>query len=97
MFALIVYDIPSDFEGTKRRNAVYKICRRYGYHVQNSVFELTVDYSQLHRIEHEIEKYIDSNLDSVRIYHIGKERTDTNVVCLGRTELCESDESCFII
>ena len=97
MFALIVYDIPSDMEGTKRRNAVYKMCRQYGYHVQNSVFELTVNYSQLCRIEHEIEKRINPDLDSVRIYHIGKERTDTNVKCLGRTELCESDDSCFII
>lgn len=97
MFALLVYDIPADKSGTKRRNIVHKICKKYGYHVQNSVFELTVDYTQLKKIEHDIENSIDPITDSIRIYHIGKKRTETNVICLGRTELCESSDSCFII
>lgn len=97
MFAVLVYDIPSDMNGIKRRNKVYKICKRYGYHVQNSVFELTVDYSQLLKLEHDIEKILDGSYDSVRVYHLGKSRTENNVVCLGKTELCESDDSCFLL
>lgn len=97
MFAVLVYDIPSDDKGTKRRNKIHKLCSKYGYHVQNSVFELDIDYAQLVRLQHEIVKIIDGEVDSVRVYHLGKERTETNVVVLGREELCESDDSCFMI
>lgn len=97
MFAVFVYDIPSDSEGVKRRNKLYKLCCKYGYHVQNSVFELDIDYAQLIRIQHETEKIIDKTFDSVRVYHLGKSRTDTNTVILGRQDLCESDSSCFML
>ena len=97
MFAILVYDIPSDSEGTKRRNKIYKLCSKYGYHVQSSVFELDTDYSQLVRIEHEVENVINKEFDSVRVYRLGKERTDANVCVLGKHSLCESDDSCFII
>ena len=97
MFAVLVYDIPSDDKGTKRRNKIYKICSKYGYHVQNSVFELDIDYAQLIRIQHEIIKIIDVEIDSVRVYYLGKDRTDTNTVVLGRHDICESNLDCFII
>ena len=97
MFAIIVYDIPSDPSGMKRRNKVYKLCKKYGYHVQNSVFELTLDYSSLLRLEHNIEHEIDSKYDSVRIYSLGKTRTDENVKILGKRELLESNDSAFIL
>lgn len=97
MFAVIVYDIPSDEKGTKRGNKVRKLCVKYGYHVQNSVFEMTVDYGQLLKIENDICKIIDSAVDSVRVYNIGKVRTDTNVIVLGRREVCESSDTCFML
>ena len=97
MFAIIVYDIPSDDEGIRRRNKLYKLCSKYGYHVQNSVFELDVDYAQLIRMQHEIEKIISKQFDSVRMYHLGKARTNTNTIVLGQQDLCESDSSCFML
>ena len=97
MFAVLVYDIPSDDAGMRRRNKIYKLCKKYGYHVQNSVFELDVDYTQLLRIEHEIEGILDGTQDSVRVYSLGKSRTDNNVICLGKREICESDEDSFIL
>lgn len=97
MFSIIVYDIPSDEGGTKRRNKVYKICQKYGYHVQNSVFELDITYSQAIKIKHDIEKIIDGNTDSVRIYNLEKDRTNTNVILLGKRESFESNDICFVL
>lgn len=97
MFAILVYDIPSDQKGTKRRNKLFKICSKYGYHVQASVFEFDIDYSQMMRIEHDVEKIIDANIDSVRVYCLGKSRTEANTIVLGRSDLCESNADCFVI
>lgn len=97
MFAVLVYDIPSTTMGTKRRNHVFKLLREYGYHVQASVFELTVDYAQLLVLEKKIRDMIDMNEDSVRVYILGKERKDTNVILLGRREMLESDDDAFVL
>lgn len=97
MFAVIVYDIPSTKEGAKRSSAVRKICAKYGYHVQNSVFELDIDYSSVMKIVHDIEKIIDKQADSVRLYSLGKSRTENNVIIIGREELCESSDDCFML
>lgn len=96
MFAVLVYDIPSHDGGLKRRNRIFKICRKYGFHVQASVFELDIDAGELLHVEHEISKVLDAKTDSVRVYHLGKRRTDTNVVCLGKREVIETSDSAFI-
>ena len=31
MFYILVYDIPTDNNGTKRRNAIYNLCVKHGY------------------------------------------------------------------
>lgn len=97
MFAVVVYDIPSDESGKIRSRKVHKICQKHGYHVQNSVFELDITYSDLLKLKHDIEKVIDTETDSVRLYVLGKERTDSNVILLGKREVCESNDSCFIL
>lgn len=97
MFLVVVYDIPSDISGTIRRKKIHKICQKYGFHVQNSVFELDITYSDLLKVKHDIEKVLDIETDSVRLYVLGKERTDTNVILLGKREVCESNDSCFIL
>lgn len=97
MFSVLVYDIPSDEFGVKRRRKLYNICSRYGYHVQSSVFEFDISYNQMIRIQHDIELIIDKLVDSVRIYNLGSSRTDTNVVVLGKSELCESNDDCFLM
>ena len=97
MFALLVYDIPNDEDGKKRYYKLYNLCKSHGWHVQKSVFELDIDYGSLMRLEHKIENVIDKDVDSVRIYYIGKARTDTNVILLGKREMIESNDSTIII
>ena len=97
MFAILVYDIPSDEAGLKRRNRIYKKCSLYGYHVQNSVFEFDIEYSRLITLEHELSKVINCCEDSVRVYLLGKNRTDAKVHLLGRREFLESDDDSFIV
>ncbi|WP_314794473.1 CRISPR-associated endonuclease Cas2, partial [Eggerthia catenaformis] len=39
MYAILVYDIAKEDMGRKRWNNVFKLCKQYLVHVQNSVFE----------------------------------------------------------
>ena len=83
MLALITYDV--DFShpaGAKRLRKVAKICERYGVRVQNSVFEMVVDPTQLTQIKLSIKQVIDENLDSVRIYHLGR-KWDNKIEIIG--------------
>lgn len=97
MFCLLVYDVPSDIAGTKRRNAIYNMCLKHGYHVQNSVFEFDIDYGTMLKIERAIENIIDVSVDSVRVYSLGKKRTETNVKVIGKKERIESNNICVIL
>ena len=76
---------------------LYHLCKSQGWHVQKSVFEFDIDYGALKRLEHKISKIIDKELDSVRIYYLGKQRTDTNVILLGKRELVESNDVSIIL
>lgn len=96
MFAVLVYDIPCSRDGLIRRSKLCKLCKKYGYHVQNSTFEFSVDYSRFTKLKSEILKIINDEEDSVRIYILGKCRTDNNVVLLGCRELIESSDSSFV-
>lgn len=96
MFAILVYDIPNDDDGKKRYQKLYRLCRQYFWHVQKSVFEIDLDYGSLLRLRHEIEKIIDNEVDSVRIYVLGKRRTDDNTILLGKRERIESNDKSII-
>lgn len=97
MFAVITYDIPSDPSGKKRYNKIHKLCEKSGFWVNNSVFEFDTDYTTFLKLKHNIEKIIDVNQDSVRIYIIGKDRTDKNTLILGKEAIIESDQHTIII
>lgn len=97
MFAVITYDIPTDEEGKKRYSKIHKLCKRCGFWVNNSVFEFDMDYSSFLRLKHNIEKEIKADEDSVRIYVVGKERTDNNTMTLGKKALVESNQKAFIL
>ena len=73
MYVLITYDVnTSNPEGQKRLRKVAKCCEKYGQRVQNSVFECLVDGSNFVKFRHELISFIDEKLDSIRIYHMGK-------------------------
>ena len=44
MYALVMYDISTKFT-SKRLNQVMKYCRNYGQRIQNSIFEIKLDYN----------------------------------------------------
>lgn len=65
MFVILSYDI-----NQKRVGKAMKICRKYLVHVQRSVFEGTITESKLKSLKRELEKVIDTNVDSVCIYEM---------------------------
>ena len=72
MLLVVAYDVDTENkDGQKRLRKVAKYCEKYGQRVQSSVFECLLDASQLVRFKTDINKLIDKNQDSVRIYNLG--------------------------
>lgn len=72
MMTLVCYDVSTmDAAGKKRLQKVAKECRNYGQRVQNSVFEIDVDYGTFLKLKNKLETYIDPATDSLRIYYLG--------------------------
>ena len=65
MFVILAYDV-----NQKRVGKVLKVCRKYLVHVQRSVFEGKITQAQLERLKKEIKKIINTDQDSVCIYHM---------------------------
>lgn len=63
MKVILVYDI-----NEKRVGKVLKICRKYLYWVQNSVFEGEISEAKLEKLKTELKRIINSDEDSVIIY-----------------------------
>ena len=83
MMILLPYDV--DFtkpNGAKRLRKVAKLCEQYGVRVQNSVFEIMMDSSQLINFKSDILKIIDEKSDSVRFYRLGN-KWETKIDILG--------------
>ena len=68
MHIILVYDISKDCNGQKRWANIFKICKKYLTHIQNSVFEGEIEKSQIIKLEKELAPYIDKTLDSVIIF-----------------------------
>ena len=67
MYIILIYDISKDKNGEKRWINIFKICKKYLKHVQNSVFEGEITKAQLYQLKNELNKYIDKTLASVII------------------------------
>lgn len=90
MLLVVTYDVDTtDHAGAKRLHKVAKICERYGIRVQNSVFEVMVDASQLAVLKAELEKTIDTDTDSVRFYRLGNSYQN-KIETLGKTPLVQT-------
>lgn len=69
---LISYDVSStDKAGRTRLRKVAKACQDHGQRVQNSVFEVDVDYGTFLKLKNKLVKLIDPAQDSLRIYYLG--------------------------
>ena len=74
MYVVLVYDISKDNNGQKRWSHVYKICKKYLTHIQNSVFEGEVSKVQLAKLQQELKSHIDKAMDSVIIFKSRQEK-----------------------
>ena len=72
MMTLVSYDVSTvDAAGRKRLRKVAKECVNYGQRVQNSVFEVDVDYGTFLKLKDRLMKIIDEEQDSLRFYYLG--------------------------
>ncbi|MBU3181658.1 CRISPR-associated endonuclease Cas2 [Clostridium psychrophilum] len=74
MYVVLVYDISGNENGQKTLGRVYKICKKYLTHIQNSVFEGEITPGQITKLNAELNKFIRKDLDSVIIFKSRNER-----------------------
>jgi len=74
MYVVLVYDISVEDKGAKRWRSVFKICKKYLSHIQNSVFEGEISKVQLTKMQNELKPHIDKNLDSVIVFKCRQEK-----------------------
>lgn len=74
MYVILVYDISQENNGQKRWSNVFKRCKKYLSHVQNSVFEGEITAVQLKKLQNEIKPYIDQDYDSVIVFKTRQEK-----------------------
>ena len=71
MELLVVYDVSTETSaGRARLRRVAKICEAYGQRVQKSVFECILAPEQVVLLKHDLERAIDKQEDSIRIYRL---------------------------
>lgn len=61
-YAFVFYDV-----NEKRVNKVFKVCKKYFHHHQNSVFRGSITPSKLIQLRNDINKVIDKSQDFVTI------------------------------
>ena len=72
MMTLVSYDVSTtDKAGRTRLRKIAKECVNYGQRVQNSVFEIDVDYGTFLKLKDRLLKIMDPSCDSLRIYYLG--------------------------
>lgn len=72
MMTLVSYDVSTITEkGRTRLRKVSKECQNYGQRVQNSVFEMDLDYGTFLKVKDRLLKIIDEKHDSLRFYYLG--------------------------
>lgn len=69
---IVSYDVnTTEDDGKKRLRKVAKTCVDYGQRVQNSVFEINLDYGNFLKVKDKLLKIIDQDKDSLRFYYLG--------------------------
>lgn len=91
MFYLVSYDIPD----TPRRTKISKTLKDFGERVQYSVFECLLDQVLLDKMVYRLEKIIEKEEDSIRIYGLcGNCEKAVKVMGLG---VVTKDDKYFIL
>lgn len=69
MYIILVYDISLETSnGNKVLRNVFKICKKYLTHIQNSVFEGELTPVLLEKLKLELKNYIRSEIDSLIVF-----------------------------
>ena len=72
MFVLITYDVNTQTAaGRTRLRRVAKECVNFGQRVQNSVFEINLEYGKFILLKDRLIKLIDPETDNLRFYYLG--------------------------
>lgn len=72
MFVIVAYDVNiTSRNGKARLRKIAKECVNYGQRVQNSVFEVNLDYGKFILLKDRLIKLIDTDTDSLRFYYLG--------------------------
>ena len=74
MYVVLVYDVSQEKNGARRWARIFKICKKYLTHIQNSVFEGEISKTQLVRLQQELKEHVDKELDSVIVFKSRQER-----------------------
>lgn len=96
MMTLVSYDVSTvDAAGRKRLRKVAKECVNYGQRVQNSVFEVDVDYGTFLKLKDRLMKIIDEEQDSLRFYYLGN-NWKRRVEHIGAKETYDPEDSLIL-
>lgn len=96
MMVVIAYDVDmTTADGAKRLRRVAGLCEKFGVRVQNSVFELIIDAAKLEVVKTSLERLIEPELDSVRIYKLGS-HYESKITFLGKKPRLEQDGSLIL-
>ena len=96
MYILITYDVNTETKsGKSRLRKVARICVRYGQRVQNSVFECSINPSQLKIIKEALTEVIDSENDSIRFYNLGNNYS-SRISTLGANNIYDPEDLLMI-
>ncbi len=92
MDVLVAYDVNTETKAGRRRLfKVAQTCKNYGQRVQFSVFECRVDEAQYEELCAKMNKIINANSDSLRIYKLRGSR-DEFLECFGLDKYRDFDE-----
>lgn len=74
MYVILVYDILFDEKGKKILPKIFKICKKYLVHIQNSVFEGNLSKPNSIALKKELAQYVRKDKDSVIMFYAREER-----------------------
>jgi len=74
VYIILVYDIKMDKEGNKILRNVFKICKKYLVHIQDSTFEGELSDAQLLKLKNELKFYLRNDADSCIVFKSRSEK-----------------------
>ena len=73
MYVILVYDIKSIDNHARVAGRIFKTCKKFLTHVQNSVFEGNLNKVQYLDLKYQLKNYLRENIDSCIIFKSNNE------------------------